>query len=633
MSPKDEKVAVIKKTYRKLWSLAHKFSNHNSKITTKMEQFIKEKYLDETFTLTKEDGTQITLPMFVTGKPRKGGQTVYFDPRATEIFTKRHKEELALKANEMEEKNEFISLRALVRTLKMPGNSDEALYKFILKNAIKDTFESEDENGTPQTLNIFEHPVNKMNKSYISIRKDGIPTFIKKHQKELHDLGVPLNEYTTEVMSRPDETMLTPRELMEALNIRYLGPAAQNKFYHLIEKNFALINTKDYQTGEVRPLFQRRWYRKQILCLKKEDLPVFVFKAQKQLKKLGVPQSVLNHYLFKEELQEKTPEMVSLNKFLREHLHTIKASAIAKEIVKSHLHATYLKHLDNGGIEERPVFVKVANSSTETSNYVFASKEAMYAFAKLNKSLLLNNGITSYQYDNLIREENAKPLPQGEVISAAELVEKRIIGTDYMTKLYNYTDKTFTSFSRNGTITKKPYVYTARDKKSGHLKCFVLKEGLFDLLSTYKDELNVQDGVLDALRLQKDILKKSPSMLSIGELLQVMGRGEYICQDMKELIKERAVHDTFICSNGTEKDLFSFAYTPNGQITLFIEAEGIAPFLTREAKNLEKLGITSKHILNTLKKIHQNPNFVDDLIKKRQNTQLVRKKRDMEKRN
>ena len=403
MSPKDEKVAVIKKTYRKLWSLAHKFSNHNSKITTEMEQFIKKNYLDETFELSKADGTIKTLPMFVTGKPRKGGQTVYFDPRATEEFTLRHKEELALRAAEFEEKCEFISLRALVRTLKMPANSDELLYKFILEHAIDDTFETEDANGKHQTLKIFEYPVNKMNKSYISIRKDGIPTLIKNHQKGLQTIGVPLDEYTTEIMSRPDDTMFTPRELMELLQIKSLGPEAQNKFYHLIENNFSLINKKDYKTGEVQPLFHKRWYRKQIFCLKKEDISAFVFKAQKQLKKLGVSQNVLNHFLYKEALQEKTPEMVTINQFLREHLHTIKGPHISKEIIKNHLQDTYLVHHENGKIEEKHVFVKVANSSNEHGNYVFASKEAMYAFARRNKALLLEKGITPYQYKNLLK--------------------------------------------------------------------------------------------------------------------------------------------------------------------------------------------------------------------------------------
>ncbi len=628
MSPKDIKVSVLAKSYRKLWSLAHKFSNHNSKITTEMEQFIKKHYLDETFTLTKEDGSTKTLPMFVTGKPRKGGQAIFFDPRAIDEFTARHKEELALKANELEENSEFISLRALNRTLKMPANSDEALYKFIIENAFEDTFETEDENSNPQTLNIFECPVNKMNKSYISIRKDGIPTLIKNHQKELQAIGVPLNEYTTEIMSRPDETMLTPRELMETLQIRALGPAAQNKFYHLLEKNFSLINTKDYQTGHVRPLFQKRWYRRQILCLKKEDLPTFVLKAHKQLKKLGIPQPVLNHFLYKEELQEKTPDMITFNQFLREHLHTIKSAAMSKEIVKNHLQETYFVHHENGKIEEKPIFVKVSNSANENSNYVFASKEAMYAFARMNKSLLFKYGISSYQYDNLLKEENAQPTPQGEAISVAELVEKRIIGADYATRLHNYTDKTFSTFSKNGGILKRPYVYTSRDKKTGHLKCFVLKEGLQELLTTYKEDLNIQQGALDALAHQKDIQKRTSEMISIGEMLQLMGRGEYIAQDLKELIKQTSIHDTYTHSNGQEKEIFSYAYTPNGQITLFVDAEGIIPFLTRQAKNLSSLGITSKHIHNTIKKIHQNPDFVQAMAEKRKTTQLIRKNRE-----
>ena len=629
MSPKYEKVSTIKKTYRKLWSLAHKFSNHNSKITTEMERFIKDNYLDETFTLETTDGTQKTLPMFVTGKPRKGGQSVYFDPRATEEFTLRHKDELAQKAIELEEKSEFISLRNFARSLKLYSESNEILENYIQKNALDDTFETTDENGNPQTLNIFEYPTNKMNKTYLSIRKDGVPTFLKNHRERLQGLGVILDEYTNDVLTRPDDSLYTPRELSELLQIRNLGPAAQNKFYHLIENNFSQINKKDYKTGAVRPLFQKRWYRKLIHCLPKEDMHAFVFKAQKQLKKLGVPQSVLNHYLFKETLQEKTEEMVSISQFVRSHLHTTRSAEISKEIIKNHLKDTYIKHHENGKIEEKPIFIKIANSFNAVGNYVFASKEAMYAFAKKNKELLVQGGTSDYRYQNLIDEENATPIPQGEAFSANELVEKHIINAEYMTQLFNYTNETFTSFTRHGAVVHLPLVYTSRDEKSGHLKCHVLKEGLKELLTRHKKDLHVQDGVIDAIELNKDIRSKEEQMVSMGELLKLMGRREHVAPKLKELIKKTCIHDTFTTSDGTEKEIFSLAHTKNGQIALFIEAEAIPAFLTRQTAMLATLDITSKHIHTVLHTIKSNPNFVKDLNQKRKDNLIIRKQREM----
>lgn len=631
MSPKDEKVSTIRKTYRKLWSLAHKFANHNSKITTEMERFIKENYLDETFTLTKANGETKELSMFVTGKPRKGGQAIFFDPRAMDEFTARHKNELEQKAEELEERCEFISLRNLSRNLKLYSSDDEKLFQLIEKKAFDDTFITTDDNGNKVELPIFEYQENKMNKAYLSIRKDGIPTFIQNHREALREIGVPVDNYTKETLSRPEQDMLTPRELAELLSIKNLGPESLAQFYAMIETNFSKINTKEHPSGKIRPLFQRRWYRKEIFCLLKDDLNSFVFKAHKQLKKLGVPSHVLNHYLFKEELHDKTDEMITISSYLRDYLHSNGLNQLGQEIKTNHLSDRYISQDKNGVLTEKPVFLKVRNTHAGLNNYVFASREALFAFTKKNKRLLLTNGVTLYRYNNLLREEKIHPIPQGEAISLSQLVDNRIISTEKANLVFNYINETFNVFTKNAQVEKRPFGYLKRDEKTGFLKTYLLKDGLIEFLTKHQNDLQIQQNTLDALNFNMPICKKEPHMLSITDLLRFLGRNEREVSNLKELIKENAIYDTYTTNNGDEKNIFTYAYTRNGQTTLFIDVMAIPTFLTRHAQQLKQINITSKHIYSGIRKIHQSPNILKEIETNRLQKNEIRKKREAQK--
>lgn len=630
MSPKDEKVAIIRQTYRKLWSLAHKFSNHNSKITTEMERFIKENYLDETFILTKADGTQKELPMFVTGKPRKGGQTVYFDPRAMDTFTARHQDELKQKADELEEKSEFISLRNLARNLKLYSSANEKLFQLIEKKAFDDTFITTDEMGNEVELPIFEYPENKMNKAYLSIRKDGVPTFIQNHKEALREIGVHVDDYTNETLSRPEEDMLTPRELAELLGIKNLGPNALFQFYKMITTSFSKINIKEHPSGKIRPLFQKRWYRSEILCLHKDDLNSFVFKAQKQLKKLGVPPHILNHYLFKEELHAKTDEMITISSYLRDYLHSNELNDLSQEIRANHLSDRYIVQDENGVLTEKPVFLKIRNTHSGLNNYVFASREALFAFTKNNEKLLLSKGVTPYRYQNLLREENAQSIPEGEAVSVSELVANRIISPEKATAVLDYIDETFTSFT-NHYAERRPYGYQKRDERKGFIKTYLLKEGLFEFLTNHQNELNIQQNTLDALSFNMPIHEKESYMLSMSDLLRLLGRNERQANELKSLIKKNAIQATYTSTDGDEKNIFLYAHTRNGQTALFIDVMGVSTFLTRYTQQLKKIGITPKHIHTALTKIHQSPNIVEEIATKRQQDLITRKQRDAQK--
>ncbi|MBO7244716.1 MAG: hypothetical protein J6V53_05495 [Alphaproteobacteria bacterium] len=593
-----------------VWSVAHKFSGGNSKITKKIENYIRENCLEDTFSYQTASGQIKTLPVFELAEPRNGKQTPYFNPLAMDSFTQKRGAELKQKAKEFEEECPTVSLRVLRRQLGISAAKEKDLLKFIETKCVHDTFKKQDETGAETEELIFDYPMDSHSKTYLTIQKEGIETFIQTHQKELNMLGAKNIDLALGQIKPLDkkEGLLRQNDLFKSLK---LPNRARSSFNNLFFNQFIHQTNPNDNT----PLFLKRKSRqKTIYCIRKEDLPLFISQNKTALCAIGLSNAVIDHFLSDQKITPKTPEMITFSQFTKKYLHSNILSSLSKEIRKKHLQDTYETTDENGQKIQKPIFIKVRAKKEEEQNYVFSSLEALQAFARQNKELFLSHHVSLFQYENIFRKIDEN-IPKGEAIPVIDLQRKyHFFGREHVHKIPSFIGETYETTDENGQKIQKPLIVMKR-QKSGHLKYYILKEAVLILLTRHQKELMVQNTTLKAILKNKPIIQRTDSMLSIENLARFLNYSTYHYPRISAFIETNCLNEKHINpQTNKEEDTFVYAACQSGTNSLMIETAGVKNFISKYAKELIELGVLPQNITKAISKATLNPNFNQEFV-------------------
>ncbi len=602
-----------------VWTVAHKFSGGNSKITKKIENYIRDNFLNDTFSYQTTAGEIKVLPVFELAEPRNGKQTPYFNPLALDSFAKQRGEELKQKAIEFENECPTISLRMLRRKLNMPPSKEQDLLKFIETKCLHDTFMKQDETGALSEELIFDYPMDSHSKTYLCIQKEGIIPFIKAHQEELSLLGAKNIQALIDQIPafKKEENLLQQGDLFKALHIQNQHRSAFNAlfFNHLIHQKRPLSEDKSSCNN---PLFLKRKSRhKTIYCLKQEDMPLLLKQNEAELKAIGITKATFDHFLNNQTITKKTEDMITFSEFARQFLHSNILTPLLKEIRQFHLNDTYVSQDETGALTQKPIFVKVGARKDDAKNYVFANKEALLAFVKNNKDLLLKHGVSLFQYENIFKEQE-KMMPEKDIIPVHDLSEKyHFFGREHFAKIPAFANETFSFINEEGQQEEKPLIFMQR-QASGHLRYFIHKDAILTLLTRHQKELKVQNTTLKAILRNKPILIRTDTMLSMENLAEFLGKPRHLYPKIQNFIEKSCQDDKYLnLETNQEEDSFVYAMSQSGKISLMIEAKAIKNFIATHAFELAELGFSSKDLREAYSKADLTPNFHQEFVHKR----------------
>ena len=602
-----------------VWTVAHKFSGGNSKITKKIENYIKDNFLHDTFSYQTSSGEIKVLPVFELAEPRNGKQTPYFNPQAMDSFSKHRGEELKQKALEFENECDTISLRVLRRNLNIPASKEKDLLKFIETKCLHDTFMKKDETGALTEELIFDYPMDSHSKTYLCIQKEGVMQFIKTHSEELSMLGAKnIQAVIDQIPSfKKEEGVLQQGDLFRVLHIQNQYRAQFNDlfFNHLIHQKRPLSEDK---TSCDNPLFLKRKSRqKTIYCLRKEDMPLLLKQNEDKLKAIGVTKATFDHFLNNQTITKKTKEMITFSEFARQYLHSNILTPLLKEMRQFHLNDTYETKDETGALIQKPIFIKVGARKDEARNYVFANKEALLAFVSHNKDLLLKHGVSLFQYENIFREQ-VEMVPEKDIIPVHDLSEKyHFFGREHFAKIPSFANETFTFINEHGEKQEKPLIFMQR-QESGHLRYFIHKEAILTLLTRHQKELKVQNTTLKAILRKKPILIRTDTMLSMENLTEFLGKPRHGYVKLQRFIEKVCQDEKYLNpKTNQEEDAFVFTMSQSGKISLMVEAKAIKSFIENHAFELAELGFSTKDLRNAFSKADSNPDFHQEFVHKR----------------
>lgn len=615
----------LHKKYLTLWTLAHKFSGGNSKITKQIEDYIKENFLEDTFVYQSASGETKTLPAFILAEPRNGKRTPYFNPLAMNSFIQERGAEIKEKAADFERECPTIGLRMLRRVVNIRPSQEKNLLKFIETKCLHDTFETTDENGNPIEELIFDYPMDNHSKAYLCVRKKGIHTFIKNHKEELEAIGA--KNLPALIANIPqfkrDEGFIQKTDLFQILHIPNQNRQAFNEFFDTVLCHQQKEEVDENGHITLTPLFVKRKSRQRtVYCIKKSDIAYLIQKNESALRQIGLPQAIIDHYNKIKPLEKRTSEMISFRTFGDNFLHSRRISALFHAIKSHCINDTYPTVDENNNPIQQSVFVKVRAGADETKNYVFRNKEALLYFMKQNKEFLLENGVTPIQYSNIFKEAETI-VPEGEHVLVSDLSEKyHFFGREQLPQIPSFVHETFTTVNANGEKEEKPLVFAKREPSSGYLKYYILKEAILTLLTRHKKDLKVQDNTLKAILKKKPILLRTPSMITMENLATVFGKGLHCYPQFTKLVETACLNDRHINpQTNKEEDTFVYAMSQSGKICLMLEASGLESFIQKHARDLLAMGLTPQNINKALLTAKLQPDFYQQFVLNRQQKQ------------
>lgn len=607
----------LREKFLTVWEIAHKFSGGNSKITKKIESYIKENFLEDTFSFKTQSGAIKTLPVFELAEPRNGKQTPYFNPAALEYFSNFRGPELKSKAIEFEEECPTIPLRMLRRKLGIAPAKEQALLKFIETKCLHDTFMLQDETGAQTEELIFDYPMDNHSKTYLCVQKKGIIPFVQAHEEELKKIGAKNTQILIDKIPdfKKEEGLLQQNDIFKALRLANPMRMAFSElfFNHLIHQQ-----KQAEQKGQIpSDLFLKRKSRlKTHYCLKEEDLPILILQNEKELKAIGLTQAVIDHFINQKKISKKTKNMITLSEFARHFLHSNKLTDLLKEIRQYHLNDTYQTQDETGALVQKQIFIKVGARKDDEKNYVFASKEALKAFARQNKELLLKH-LTLFQYENIFRGSETCP-PEGEAVLVMDLIDKyHFFGRNHFSKIASYLNETFTSCNSNGEPEEKPLIYLKREE-NGYLKYHILKEAILTLLTRHQKELKVQNTTLKAILRNKPILLRTDSMLSMENITEFLGQPRHLYPKIASFIEKNCQDEQYYNPETNKKeDCFVYAMCQSGKISLMIEAKAVQSFISNHQEDLKEIGFEADDIKKALSASNHHASFQQKFVAQR----------------
>lgn len=601
--------------YLMIWNVAARCTR-NSKITSKFAQYIKEKYLLETYPLTDtETGEVRQEPMFVFSKKAVGKNAVFMKKEALPIFLERYKSELLQKALEFEQENDFISLRGLGSYL---GNTelDKKLIAFIQKH-LDETFVITDENGTTTTQKTFILSKAQNGQNILNVHKKGIKSFIQNHAEALMELG-----YTSiPALLKNEEKIgykkgyLSLREIAKRLHQKEDFADKIRPAIHHHYSNDTFIETDEF-TGKKteRPFFYSRVAKHSLYFIKEEDFISFCERYQNLLVKHGVKPEIIAHILQKNNTALKTDDMISF----REFTSIIKkngrsANKLLTHIREHHLNDTYIDVDENWNMVRRPVFTFAYDKNGNRGfSYYFTDKKAMYAFLRRQKDLFIAHKVKEDVINHITNDKQVAPYSKDYIFISqfSRIFHLHKEGfSDYIRQ--NYLDETVIKKTADGTEVLRPMFVLMQQPKLGSFCNYAIsKEDLKIFIVRHKDELGINPLVVKTLLNDGKIQKVDDRYLSLSELSQLLKVTGTKSTPFIGAVKK--MFDDTIKLKPTDKTaqpVFVLGTRDKHNPCIYINLDCLSGFLKSRYTDLIQLGVSDKNIAKAIFTHEKEPDY------------------------
>ncbi|MBO7244717.1 MAG: hypothetical protein J6V53_05500 [Alphaproteobacteria bacterium] len=580
--------------------IATKFSN-NTHVVSLLTQYIKDNWLTDTYTLLNPLTNQSEEKhMFCFSPSLRGRSAVYLYKEALPHFLNKYQQALKEKKLELEEQNNFISLRGL-SVLLGKNNNEKELFQFIQQH-LDETFEMTDKNGFTRTVNLF-NTVQHGSCFYLNIYKQGLLPFIKKYRKEFVDMGFLMADVLSNEFDKKD-FIAHFKPLKFFIKKLSSDKEVQEKLYQLLEQKF----NQEKQTEETHPFLVN--YRN-TLFIKKTAVASFFKRYKKNLLQHGANKVKLEHLANEKQILQKTEEMISF----RECCSRLKTSPYKIKslltLIRKYIETeTFLPSASSK--KEEKTFVYCKNSSV--FSYMFKNEVALNAFLKNHKEELMELGFKK-EFIEQISGEKSYPHITDDFIFLSDLKSfLHVENPNFHTYiLENCLDQTYEEISSTGQKTSKPMFLYMQGKRIGFGGYAIDKKALKQFVSTCAQPLKIRQAVQEAIFFEKPIELKKETYVTIPILTESLGMSSKRAPLFIKELKNKFIHDTALVptANGPlHCPIFNYGYTQSGQITLYIDTTHLISFVEKRKNDLIKIGFKEEKLNALIQHTQTNPLFI-----------------------
>ena len=582
--------------------IATKFTN-NPRVTCLLTKYIKDTFLTATYpALDESTGAQIQKNMFCFSPSVRGRSAVYLVKEALPFFLKKYQTHLKEKALEFDQEHDFISLRGFSLMLGK-NNKEKELFQFI-QNYLDETFELQDETGALKTVRLFTS-VKHGSCFYINIHKKGLPSFIKKHHKELVQMGFFMADVIAQTPDKKDflKNFKQVNTLIKKLSsIKEM----QEKIMALIEKT-----AKNQTLANKEPLLLNY---KNTLFVKKENIPLLFQINKENLLKLGINQPILENLISEAPFKKRTPEMLTFKdvaaRLKSDYARSKPLFALLKRCVETETFASKEDITENSFI---------CCKSQRSFLYALKNEQAFHSFLKNHKEELIQIGFKKEMVEHLSGEKEY-PLISDDFIYLNNLKEYLHIDDKNFKEyiLQNCLEDKY----QDETGVSKPMFPFMRGKRHGFGDYAIDKKALKQFVQKYANAFKIKKIVAESIFFDKPLHQKKDSYITLTTLTELLGMTTRRTEFLANAVKKYFIHDKVQIDN-KPCPVFSFAYTISGQMTLYADELCLPAFLLARKNDLQALGFKKEKIEQFVQKIQKEPWYIHNKITHQKLKKLV----------
>ncbi len=571
------------------WQLCQKFCQ-NSKVTTKLSHELKQLILSSIAKPTPE-----ILPLFqkwFTYQLLPSGEYNFFFKKEFYFeFKKKLGKYLKKEATRLDLQFPVCDLKYFIRFYKAGSKvTIKELKTYILNNAFDLTYDKQGK----------KIPVFEVQSNSLSIRKEGIATFVKTHLKQLEKMGF---EHL--------ELQLSNQRFFQSFNgfgaekiAHLLEIKDKEKFTHFFED---IVNHSPevavMRSGEVKflPLIFKRYGH---VLLGQDLMPYFVAHFYDQLKSLGACEDKLKFFAGVNELTPYQKQIRPLKK-LFQLLSLAPRAELSAEIMSLFSDAVYVDSLTQ---KEEKVFVK-----TLWRNKIhtwFRNDEALLCFIQNNRSFFEKKGALPQRIDVVLGKALLRNWDD-QYIALIDLGKCLKVPRENYSKLQALCLQDFREgFSDTDDKDETPLLFLTKRQNKGRVIYALDPSGLKTFVNRYGVLLDLNPFVMQSILHDQPIEKVYKGYLSLSQLWQLMGRGTSDqFQNLTAFVGQ--IHQT---ARFCKRNLFGYPYpfkmpmfrlmkAGNQKITFYIEREAIPYFIQSYENDLLTLGFKKERLEKTHKQM------------------------------
>lgn len=568
-----------------LWRIAHKFCI-NSHSVKALADYIGTAFYQKMYEAVDEQGRKIQRPFFTYFKKTDGTYHFYLKKEGLPLFLSLYSDHLKLAAKEVEEKNNFCDIRYFIRHFKAGTKKlDKPLKTFICENAMDMMYE-EEEKGKKVLRPIFQEKG-----GIFFISKKGMPLFVEKYQEDLEKIGFKnLKSQLTQAVAEKPQNRVTVYELASLLKIQDKEKLKNFLSSPSVHDTFLVKNQKGKLVFDPIVKFYRASY-----SIEKEDMAAFVNLFSSALINMGADKTCVQIYSNEKQRQKKTENMISIRAFFQK-LALAPTALLNKETRATFLNETYWNKKTKS---EEPVFVDVFLFNRVCP--VFASKEAMLSFLKKNRAFFEKRGASAYRIDSILGKQTIEPWQDDYVLMSQlnNVLKTRALNCE---KIIKYCLKdTYSVVQEDGTEVQKPLFFVTRYQDKGQLMYAMDKSAVDVFVKRYGPFFKMNTFLLDSYEQKKKISSAKVGYLNMYQFWDILGRS-YQSQFKKllEYVKEIYLTEKFVKTHLAKSEVRALTFRPmqahNKKITLYVDEEGIAPFVQKHYDKLLEMGFRKNRL-------------------------------------